>query len=153
ERAVLPRRDRHGRGRLRRVVGAPASRRAPPGAAAAAERCARLAHRRRAHARAVGRISARGTHDRGGACARLSAPQARARAQADLRLKSTIIPVREGRFLTTIGKDVPRKAEPSEALRLLFWLRIVAIASQLLVITAVHVGLDIPLPLGPLALP
>lgn len=44
-----------------------------------------------------------------------------------------------------------RNAEPSEALRLLFWLRMVALASQILVIAAVHAGLGIALPLGPLA--
>ncbi len=42
-------------------------------------------------------------------------------------------------------------AEPIEALRLLFWLRIVAIASQALVVAGVHEGLGIALPLGPLA--
>jgi two-component system, sensor histidine kinase RegB len=53
---------------------------------------------------------------------------------------------------TTSGKDTSRTAEPNEALRLLFWLRTVAIAAQVLVIAAVHTGLDIELPLGSLAL-
>jgi two-component system, sensor histidine kinase RegB len=41
--------------------------------------------------------------------------------------------------------------EPIEALRLLFWLRMLAIASQTLVIAGVHAGLDIALPVGSLA--
>jgi two-component system, sensor histidine kinase RegB len=42
-------------------------------------------------------------------------------------------------------------AEPVQILRLLFWLRVVAIASQSTVILFVHFGLGIELPLGPLA--
>jgi len=44
-------------------------------------------------------------------------------------------------------------AGPSGALRLLFWLRMVAIAAQTLFVATVHFGLDAPLPLPQLALP
>lgn len=43
-------------------------------------------------------------------------------------------------------------AESIGALRLLFWLRVVAIASQSLVVAFVHFGLGIELPLGPLGI-
>jgi two-component system sensor histidine kinase RegB len=46
----------------------------------------------------------------------------------------------------------PPNTEPVDALRLLFWLRIVAICSQALVIALIHFGFGIRLPLMPLAL-
>lgn len=53
--------------------------------------------------------------------------------------------------LTASGSGPGESAEPIGALRLLAWLRIVAVASQTLVIAAVHAGLSIILPLGWLA--
>lgn len=52
----------------------------------------------------------------------------------------------------TVNRDafVGENTEPSEVLRLLFWLRVVAILSQTLIIAAVHAGLGIELPLVPL---
>ena len=54
--------------------------------------------------------------------------------------------------LTTNGPSIGEQGGPSDALRLLFWLRNVAIGALTLGIVAVHSGLGIHLPRGPLAL-
>ena len=48
--------------------------------------------------------------------------------------------------------SAPERNGPQDALRLLYWLRIVAIVAQTLLVLAVHFGLDSPLPLQQIGL-
>jgi two-component system sensor histidine kinase RegB len=71
---------------------------------------------------------------------------------ADTRGGGCVKILRMAITLPSHGHHNPLEAEPIGALRLLFWLRLVAVLSQALVIALVHFGLDIRLPLLPLAL-